>query len=100
MRATRLVASKVRATCCQPPLVMAAAGTPMTWGVRFVSQMLAQREPGMLLLPGRPPSQNWTPCGKELVASFHSTSGEEAGVFTTLAETEKAPVLSLKLSSL
>src|SRR5436190_21181895 len=75
MRATRLVASKVRATCCQPPLVMPAAVALMTCGARLVSQILAQSEPEILLLPGKPPSQNWTPCGEGLGASFHSTSG-------------------------
>src|ERR1019366_3459626 len=55
---------------------MALAAVVMIWGWRLVSQRLAQRAPGAKLVPGRPESQNWTPCGDELVGSFHSTSGD------------------------
>ena len=55
---------------------MALVAVAMIWGWRLVSQRLAQRAPGAKLVPGRPESQNWTPCGDELVGSFHSTSGD------------------------
>src|ERR1035437_1944288 len=57
---------------------MALATVAMIWGWRLVSQRLAQRAPWAKLVPGRPESQSWTPCGDELVGSFHSTSGDGA----------------------
>src|ERR1019366_8476695 len=78
---------------------MALAAVVMIWGWRLVSQRLAQRAPGAKLVPGRPESQNWTPCGERLVGSFHSTSGDavancvsDAWILVLVACREKLPL--------
>src|SRR5258708_5151597 len=53
---------------------MALPTVESTCGVWLVSAKLAQSDPGTLV-PGRPDSQNWTPCGEVLDGSFHSTKG-------------------------
>jgi len=83
----------VRATCCQPPLVrafvMVANHVRLQVGVPDVGPESAWR-----ISAGQPLSQNWTPCGEELVGSFHSTSGLAIeGVFRLMVA-ENEPLLS------
>src|SRR5215831_7333802 len=82
MRAVRLAASKLRATCCQAELVgveafvMTRGTVSTTCDCKLVSRRLAEREPGPPA-PNPPESQNWTPTDGTLVLvrSFHSTNG-------------------------
>src|ERR1017187_1421956 len=78
---------------------MALAAVAMICGWRLVSQRLAQRAPWAKLAPGRPESQNWTPCGDRLVRSIHSTSGDagsscliDAWILVLVACRERLPL--------